>query len=75
MDSMGRIGAEDSSVSFQPPEGMKLSGDSGEATVTWRRTDDGAIKIETFDGVSLRPQKERETMEDDDGMEMEMDES
>jgi hypothetical protein len=46
MDSMGRIGAEDSSVSFQPPEGMKLSGDSGEATVTWRRTDDGAIKID-----------------------------
>lgn len=74
MDSMGRIGAEDSSVSFQPPEGMKLSGDSGEATVTWRRTDDGSIKIETFDGVSLRPKEERETMEDDE-IGMEMDES
>lgn len=71
MDSMGRIGAEDSSVSFHPPEGLKLSGDSGEATVTWRRSDDGMVTIETFDGLSLRPAEDRETMEDD-GMKMEM---
>ena len=51
---MGRMmDAPASSVTFTPPSGLELDGDSGEALVKWKRTADNQIAIESINGVSL----------------------
>lgn len=64
---MGRVGAEDYSVEFTPPDSLSLKGESGDARVTWRRKPNGTVCIETFDGVALNPDsKNPEDSEPDD---------
>lgn len=69
----GRGQIEDTSmeVSFDPPEGLELKGDSGEAMVKWRKNPEGKVCITSFNGVSL---DEKETPEEDMAPEEESDE-
>lgn len=54
MDGMGRYGdPKKADVSFTPPSGLELDGASGEALVKWKRDQDGKIRIESMNGVSL----------------------
>ena len=55
-DMMGRITDEPSSsggVMFSPPSGAKLNGNSGTATVSWKRSGDGQIQITAINGASI----------------------
>lgn len=52
IDGMGRLGPEDNSVSFTPPTNLKLTGESGEALVKWKKSGD-QIVITTMDGIAL----------------------
>lgn len=70
MDGRGRIGAEDSTVMFMPPEGVKLEGEAGRAMVDWKLSPDGSVHIVAFDGVSLGGEEEAEVVKEtaEDGM-------
>ena len=70
MDGRGRIGAEDATVMFTPPDGVKLEGESGRAMVDWKLSPDGSVHIVAFDGVSLGGEEESEVVEEsaEDGM-------
>lgn len=56
-DGMGRIGAEKYEPCFKAPDGAGLDGKAGEASIEWRRRDDGMIEVTSVNGVSLGGEK------------------
>lgn len=53
-DMMGRITDEGpSGPTFTPPSGAKLSGDSGTATISWKRCGNGEVEITAVNGKSI----------------------
>lgn len=56
-DGMGRIGAEKNDACFRAPDGAGLEGKAGEASIEWRRREDGMIEITAVNGVSLSGEK------------------
>lgn len=74
-DGMGRIGAEKHETCFKAPEGAGLEGKAGEASIEWRRREDGMIEISSVNGVPLgqeKPRKGGAPDADDDGESMAM---
>jgi hypothetical protein len=71
MDGQGRMGSEIETVEFQPPQELKLDGESGSAMVDWRMTPSGTVEIVAFDGVTLGEKGQVDMTED--AAEMEMD--
>lgn len=65
-DGMGRIGAEKHESCFKAPEGAGLEGKAGEASIEWRRREDGMIEVTSVNGVSLGEEKRRKGMEPDE---------
>lgn len=65
-DGMGRIGAEKNEACFKAPDGSGLEGKAGEASIEWRRRDDGMIEVTSVNGVPLGGgEKPRKAMESD----------
>lgn len=58
-DGMGRIGAEKHETCFKAPEGAGLEGKAGEASIEWRRREDGMIEVASVNGVPLGQEKPR----------------
>lgn len=53
-DMMGRITDEGpSGPTFTPPSGAKLTGDSGTATISWKRCGNGEVEITAVNGTSI----------------------
>ncbi len=65
-DGMGRIGAEKNECCFKAIDGAGLEGKAGEASIEWRRRDDGMIEVTSVNGVSLTGEKPRKGMEPDE---------
>ena len=64
MDGQGRMGSEIETVEFQPPQELKLDGESGSAMVEWRMTPKGTVEIVAFDGVTLGEKGQVDMAED-----------
>lgn len=70
MDGQGRMGSEIQTIEFQPPQELKLDGESGSAMVDWRITPSGTVEIVAFDGVTLGEKVPVDQSEDYAEMEM-----
>lgn len=56
-DGMGRIGAEKTECCFKAIDGAGLEGKAGEASIEWRRREDGLIEVTSVNGVTLGEEK------------------
>lgn len=66
-NAMGRVTDEVYLPSFEAPDGLELSGESGTAEVDWKMTPDGRIEITAINGVSLEGESSNEQEANNEG--------